>query len=250
MAVVIAALTFFLCNMTLIAAAVALAAGASRRTPPAAWLRLLRSELADPVQPRAHRRDHRERTRRRSCRCSSRPSSPCTAPLRSRRRRSTRRCTTRCTGLPNRVLFRERVEQSIAERPNVPFAVVHHRPRPLQGGQRHARPPGRRPAARRRSASASPRTLAPTDTVARLGGDEFAVVLAIDGGTEQERRTTRCAVGRGARGALGESFVVDELTLRDRGEHRDRVLYPDHGDDVDELLQRADVAMYPAKEPR
>ena len=46
------------------------------------------------------------------------------------------------TGLPNRMLFRDRVEQrrSPRARDDGGSAVLLHRPRPLQGGQRHARP--------------------------------------------------------------------------------------------------------------
>ena len=53
-----------------------------------------------------------------------------------------------------------------------------HRPRPLQGGQRHARARPRRRAAARSWPSASAARCATGDTLARLGGDEFAVVLA------------------------------------------------------------------------
>ena len=60
-----------------------------------------------------------------------------------------------------------------------------HRPRRLQGRQRHLRPPGRRRAAARRRRA--PRdVLRETDTIGRLGGDEFVVL--VEGGAERDRR--------------------------------------------------------------
>ena len=56
------------------------------------------------------------------------------------------------TGLPNRALFRDRLEQAVRARPARALAdgARVHRPRPLQGDQRHARPRRRRRAAARR----------------------------------------------------------------------------------------------------
>jgi diguanylate cyclase len=78
------------------------------------------------------------------------------------------------------------------------------------------------------------------DLLARLGGDEFAVIVAgVDRG-QAEAATKRL------RDALQGPFVLDELTL-----HLDAsfgvALVPEHGDDVDQLIQRADLAMYKAK---
>jgi diguanylate cyclase (GGDEF)-like protein len=78
------------------------------------------------------------------------------------------------------------------------------------------------------------------DLLARLGGDEFAVIVAgADGDAAQ-------SAAKRLRDALQAPFVLDELTL-----HLDAsfgvALVPDHGDDVDQLLQRADLAMYQAK---
>ena len=86
-------------------------------------------------------------------------------------------------------------------------------------------------------------TLRTADTVARLGGDEF--------GDPAARRswapTTRVAVAEVLQSALREPFVVDGLTL-EIGGSIGIACYPDHGDDVEVLLQRADIAMYAAKE--
>jgi diguanylate cyclase (GGDEF)-like protein len=84
-------------------------------------------------------------------------------------------------------------------------------------------------------------TLREIDTVARLGGDEFAILLPriadADGAA---------AVAAKLQAALAESFLLEGLTL-DVEASIGVALYPDHGRDSDELLQRADIAMYVAK---
>jgi diguanylate cyclase (GGDEF)-like protein len=79
------------------------------------------------------------------------------------------------------------------------------------------------------------------DTVARLGGDEFALLLP---GADAE--VARWAAGR-ARAALAEPFVLGGL-LVDVAASAGIALSPEHGTDIDVLLQRADVAMYLSKE--
>ena len=59
------------------------------------------------------------------------------------------------TGLPNREWFRLRAEEAVARgRRGEPGAIVLDRPRPVQGGQRHARAPRRRRAAAGRGVAA------------------------------------------------------------------------------------------------
>jgi len=85
-------------------------------------------------------------------------------------------------------------------------------------------------------------TVRPHDTVARLGGDEFAVLLpAID------HPGRALDVAQRMRRALSEPFRRGELTF-DVDVSVGIALCPQHGDDVAALLQRADVAMYLAKE--
>jgi diguanylate cyclase (GGDEF)-like protein len=76
--------------------------------------------------------------------------------------------------------------------------------------------------------------------LARLSGDEFAVLLiAADEGS---------AIGTAHRigKSLHESFVIDDLTL-EIGASIGIALTPEHGLDADTLMRRADVAMYLAK---
>ena len=78
------------------------------------------------------------------------------------------------------------------------------------------------------------------DLVARLGGDEFAVFMpGADGDAAQT------AVQR-LQNALHTPIEVDGISL-ELDASIGLAWYPDHGNDVDTLLQRADVAMYRAK---
>ena len=146
------------------------------------------------------------------------------------------------TGLPNRVLFHDRVRQAIesARRHGGTSAVMvmdldhfkeindtlghYHGDRLLQlVGERLSE------------------LLRSEDTVARMGGDEFAILLPAVG--DAEYATT---VAHKALGALRRSFEIDGLTL-EVGASIGIACYPDHGEDGETLLQRADIAMYVAK---
>ncbi len=80
-----------------------------------------------------------------------------------------------------------------------------------------------------------------SDTVARLGGDEFAVLLpGVDAG--QAVRYARKFIS-----VLERPFVIEGMYL----EIETSIgisLYPDHGEEADTLIRRADVAMYHAKQ--
>lgn len=77
-----------------------------------------------------------------------------------------------------------------------------------------------------------------TDTLARIGGDEFAVLLVNVSGVQQAIRPARQL-----RECLSRSFVIQGEVF-----HLDArvgvALFPDHGTDFDELLTRADLAVY------
>ena len=83
-----------------------------------------------------------------------------------------------------------------------------------------------------------------SDSVARLGGDEFGLLLAhVADGSEA------LMLGERVREVLRRPFTLEGVTL-DLEASIGIALYPEHGEDVDTLLQRADVAMYLAKEDR
>nr|WP_156968842.1 EAL domain-containing protein [Arenimonas metalli] len=83
----------------------------------------------------------------------------------------------------------------------------------------------------------------PDDLVARLGGDEFMVIM---------REVEREHAPRRARALLAQ--LREPLDLPSTRINLDcsigLVLSPDHGDDAQTLLRRADIALYDAKETR
>ncbi|WP_310447824.1 EAL domain-containing protein [Thiobacillus sp.] len=81
-----------------------------------------------------------------------------------------------------------------------------------------------------------------SDTLARLGGDEFAILLP----DAQEGKAAAETVAKNILDCFVEPFwfLKNELYL---GAGIGISIYPDHGNDVDVLMSRADVAMYGAK---
>jgi diguanylate cyclase (GGDEF)-like protein len=146
------------------------------------------------------------------------------------------------TGLPNRLLFRDRVGQELraCERAGGRVAVLvmdldrfkevndtlgHH-----SGDFLLTELGARLKAALRES-----------DTIARLGGDEFAVLLQ-----GQSDALGMPNVMEKIRQAVERPILVQDLPLGIEASVG-VAFYPDHGTDVDTLLQHADVAMYEAK---
>jgi diguanylate cyclase (GGDEF)-like protein len=80
-----------------------------------------------------------------------------------------------------------------------------------------------------------------SDVVARLGGDEFAV-LSVGAGDAASARM----LAERIRKAIEEPFVLGELTL-EVGASVGIALFPEHGEDVETLVRHADVAMYVSK---
>lgn len=82
--------------------------------------------------------------------------------------------------------------------------------------------------------------LFPDETVARFGGDEFVVLLA--------KGDLDAARSRGAAllGALGEPHLIDGVEITLPGSVGIAAA-PEHGTSADELMRRADLALYQAK---
>jgi diguanylate cyclase len=147
------------------------------------------------------------------------------------------------TGLPNRTLLHDRIGQAIrqADRERVPAALLlldldrfkevndtlgHHYGDLLlvQVSQRLRG------------------LLRAVDTVARLGGDEFAVLLPKIATAEGA-----VAVAKKLTAGLDEPFLLEGFSL-DVEASIGVALYPEHANTSQELLQRADIAMYVAKD--
>ncbi|OZA29859.1 MAG: hypothetical protein B7X93_05280 [Hydrogenophilales bacterium 17-61-9] len=81
-----------------------------------------------------------------------------------------------------------------------------------------------------------------SDTLARLGGDEFAILLP----DVQDGKAAAEKVAKNIRDCFVEPFwfLKNELYL---GVGIGISIYPEHGDNADVLMSRADVAMYGAK---
>lgn len=146
------------------------------------------------------------------------------------------------TGLPNRTLFRERLQLALAaRRPDDSMAVLMmdlDRFKEINDTLgHHTGDLVLKEAARRLHAAAEGQGM-----VSRLSGDEFGFLLpSLSGGEEAMTRT------KAILGALDAPFAVEEMSL-ELGASVGIAVCPDHGVDEETLLQRADVAMYLAKE--
>jgi diguanylate cyclase (GGDEF)-like protein len=81
-----------------------------------------------------------------------------------------------------------------------------------------------------------------SDTVARLGGDEFALVL--QGAADS---ANALFVAERIRRALDDPFVVDGMTLQ-LETSIGIAIFPRHGEDAEQLLKHADIALYASKD--
>ncbi|MCI0506044.1 MAG: EAL domain-containing protein, partial [Gammaproteobacteria bacterium] len=83
-----------------------------------------------------------------------------------------------------------------------------------------------------------------SDTIARLGGDEFAAIVPSDDG-----KHAGTVVAEKILKSLSHPIIVGQHSLSVSGSIG-LVHCPDDGDDINQLMQRADVAMYHAKKNR
>jgi diguanylate cyclase (GGDEF)-like protein len=149
------------------------------------------------------------------------------------------------TGLPNRMLLRDRAHQAILfqarRRGQMALLVMD-----VDGFKEVNDTLGHNGGDQllREIATRIRGTLREGDTAARLGGDEFAVMLPEVSGTD-----ATVDVAERIRGTLRRPFIVQGVTVSVDTSIGIGV-YPDHGLDYEELLQRADVAMYAAKKQR
>jgi diguanylate cyclase (GGDEF)-like protein len=149
------------------------------------------------------------------------------------------------TELPNRVLFRDRLERAIAQahrhrtRLAVLFVDLNHF-KQINDTLGHA--VGDQVLQRAAQGLAS--CIRDSDTVSRYGGDEFLVLL-----TEVKRTLDAVAVADKIAAKLGSPECVGNNVLRLTASIGIS-LYPDDGEDAEQLIDRADAAMYLAKRHR
>ncbi len=146
------------------------------------------------------------------------------------------------TGLPNRILFRDRLQQSIAyanrRKSSVALLFIDlDRFKVINDSLGH-------PVGDRLLQSVAKTLIASVrevDTVARFGGDEFTIVL----GTLEKPGDAEL-VARKILDALQKPFIIDTHELFAMGSIGISI-FPEHGDDIDSLIKKADIAMYEAK---
>jgi diguanylate cyclase (GGDEF)-like protein len=151
------------------------------------------------------------------------------------------------TGLPNRALFYDRLDRSLmeAKRRGTKVGIMLldlDRFKEINDSLGHHIGD----ALLRQIGPRVKEVLREVDTFARLGGDEFIALLPNVGNEEDA-----VLVAERILTAIEIPFVLDEvssgLTI-DVEASVGIALFPEHGGDVDTLLQRADIAMYVAKE--
>ncbi|MEK6599859.1 MAG: diguanylate cyclase, partial [Deltaproteobacteria bacterium] len=147
------------------------------------------------------------------------------------------------TGLPNRALFYDRLHQAIltGHREKEPVALMFldlDRFKEINDTYGH----NCGDFLLKQVGSRIREILRESDTVARIGGDEFAVVLPRPEKIEGAVRTAEKIME-----AIKNPFSLEKTTVNVTVSIGIAV-FPNHGKDIDLLLQRADAAMYAAKQ--
>ncbi|GFE61452.1 bifunctional diguanylate cyclase/phosphodiesterase [Geobacter sp. AOG2] len=147
------------------------------------------------------------------------------------------------TGLPNRVLFGDRLKQAIAmtERDKKGLALLYL---DLDQFKRVNDTLGHAYGDRllKICADRIQGCLRSSDTVARIGGDEFVIILPLLSGGDDVSRVADKILEN-----LNKSVQFENHTIYTSASIG-IALHPENGATVDELLKNADIAMYQAKE--
>ncbi|MGA9856194.1 MAG: EAL domain-containing protein [Gammaproteobacteria bacterium] len=149
------------------------------------------------------------------------------------------------TGLPNRTLFTDRLEQALqmvrSEHEQLGVLIMD-----LDGFKEINDTLGHYNGDRvlKSAATRMRNVVSETTTLARLGGDEFGLILTdLSGPKDLEK------VAHNIQKALEPQAVLEGVTIH-LAASMGAALAPRHGRDADTLMQRADVAMYVAKDEK
>lgn len=146
------------------------------------------------------------------------------------------------TDLPNRALFRDRVQLALAQAKRGGqelalmfidldrFKIINDSLGHLKGDE-----------LLRQVAARLKQCLRKGDTLARLGGDEFVVLLP-----ELRERPVASVVAEKFLQALSSPFVIDDTKLHVSASIGIAV-FPEDGEQIDDLIRHADIAMYKVK---
>jgi len=151
------------------------------------------------------------------------------------------------TGLPNRLLFDDRLAQAIrfARRDSREFALLYldlDKFKPVNDALGH----GAGDELLQAVAARIRQQVRESDTVARVGGDEFTVILPGIGGRQQAE-----TVARKIAAAIGAPFHLGSDRHRaDIGTSIGIAIFPADAADAAALVKAADAAMYRCKQPR
>jgi diguanylate cyclase (GGDEF)-like protein/PAS domain S-box-containing protein len=147
------------------------------------------------------------------------------------------------TGLPNRILFNERLEQAIAQckRKGTTMALMFmdlDKFKIVNDTMGH----DAGDMLLKEAASRISGCLRETDTVARMGGDEFTVILG-----ETASHDEAAIVAKKIIEQISTSFNIGN-NCANIGTSIGISIYPDNGEDSVTLIKRADIAMYAVKQ--
>lgn len=149
------------------------------------------------------------------------------------------------TGLPNRLLFNDRLQQavSLAKRDTRQFALLYldlDRFKQVNDSLGHTAGDELLQAV----AARIRRQVRESDTVARIGGDEFTVILS-----DVTRPEEAATVAKKIIAALAKPFQLDSQQRSvEIGSSIGIAIYPSDAGDADALVRAADSAMYGAKQ--
>ena len=146
------------------------------------------------------------------------------------------------TGLPNRILYHDRLQHAteVATREKQQLAVALMDLNDFKAiNDRHGHLAGDQ--VLRVISERIKAALRASDTVARLGGDEFAFVLpAVDSDSPD-------IVANKILAAIPDPIALPDGTTVSTSGSMGIALFPPHGENIDQLLAKADSAMYEAK---